>query len=143
LAKLKGYHLSLGQIVQAVKSIAIRVPDVKADTIDNKLVVFGIKNAIENAKDVGNIIVAQYMGSPIYLRDVAKIEDGIDYQKKQEVDIILKNGEKYEQITMQISKLAGKNAVFVADDAPLCVARGTGIALDNLDSYKRSILATK
>ncbi|MCG2700825.1 rod shape-determining protein [Candidatus Parcubacteria bacterium] len=32
---------------------------------------------------------------------------------------------------------------FVADDALLCVARGTGIALDNLDSYKRSILATK
>jgi rod shape-determining protein MreB len=33
--------------------------------------------------------------------------------------------------------------VFVADDSVLCVARGTGIALDNLDSYKRSILATK
>ena len=32
---------------------------------------------------------------------------------------------------------------FVVDDALLCVARGTGIALDNLDSYKRSILATK
>ena len=33
--------------------------------------------------------------------------------------------------------------IFVADDALLCVARGTGIALDNLDSYNRSILATK
>lgn len=32
---------------------------------------------------------------------------------------------------------------YIADDALLCVARGTGIALDNLDSYKRSILATK
>ena len=32
---------------------------------------------------------------------------------------------------------------YVADDAHLCVARGTGIALDNLDSYKRSIFATK
>jgi len=32
---------------------------------------------------------------------------------------------------------------YVADDAMLCVAKGTGIALDNLDSYKRSILATK
>ncbi len=32
---------------------------------------------------------------------------------------------------------------FVADEALLCVAKGTGIALDNLDSYKRSILATK
>jgi rod shape-determining protein MreB len=32
---------------------------------------------------------------------------------------------------------------YVADDALLCVAKGTGIALENLDSYKRSILATK
>ena len=32
---------------------------------------------------------------------------------------------------------------YVADEPLLCVAKGTGIALDNLDSYKRSILATK
>lgn len=32
---------------------------------------------------------------------------------------------------------------YVANDALLCVAKGTGIALENLDSYKRSILATK
>ena len=33
--------------------------------------------------------------------------------------------------------------VFIADDAQLCVARGTGISLENLDSYKRSIFASK
>lgn len=32
---------------------------------------------------------------------------------------------------------------YVADEPMLCVAKGTGIALENLDSYKRSILATK
>ncbi len=32
---------------------------------------------------------------------------------------------------------------YVADEPLLCVAKGTGIALENLDSYKRSILATK
>ena len=32
---------------------------------------------------------------------------------------------------------------YTADDALLCVAKGTGIALENLESYKRSILATK
>ena len=32
---------------------------------------------------------------------------------------------------------------YVADEALLCVAKGTGIALDNLESYKRSILFTK
>jgi len=32
---------------------------------------------------------------------------------------------------------------YIADEPLLCVARGTGIALENLESYKRSILATK
>ncbi|MBI5038041.1 MAG: rod shape-determining protein [Candidatus Kerfeldbacteria bacterium] len=32
---------------------------------------------------------------------------------------------------------------FVADEPQLCVAKGTGVALENLESYKKSILATK
>lgn len=32
---------------------------------------------------------------------------------------------------------------YVAEDALLCVAKGTGVALDNLESYKKSILAQK
>jgi rod shape-determining protein MreB and related proteins len=32
---------------------------------------------------------------------------------------------------------------YVAEEPLLCVAKGTGIALENIDSYKRSILATK
>lgn len=33
--------------------------------------------------------------------------------------------------------------VFLADDPRTCVVKGTGIALENLDSYKRSIFATR
>lgn len=33
--------------------------------------------------------------------------------------------------------------VYVAEDPMLCVAKGTGIALENLESYKRSILAMR
>lgn len=32
---------------------------------------------------------------------------------------------------------------YVAEDAILCVAKGTGIALDNLESYKKSILSAR
>ena len=32
---------------------------------------------------------------------------------------------------------------YVADDALRCVARGTGISLENLDSYRRSVFTTK
>ena len=122
MGKLSAYHLSLGQIMQAVQSVAVDVPDVKGRTRDNKLVIFGVKNAIESVADVGSVIVAQYMGSPIYLRDVAKVEDGIDIQNFQTAEILLKsdiNGtlsEPATQITMTVAKLAGTNAVFVAED---------------------------
>ncbi|MFH1427802.1 MAG: rod shape-determining protein [Patescibacteria group bacterium] len=45
-------------------------------------------------------------------------------------------------IDQLLSRTIGVPA-YIADEALLCVAKGTGIALDNLDSYKRSILATK
>jgi len=115
LAKLKGYHLSLGQIVNGIKAISVRVPNVKTNTADGKLVVFGIKNVIDSVKDVQNVIVAQYMGSPIYLKDVATVSDGINKQNKQSAAILFKDGSYYEQITLSVSKLAGTNAVFVAN----------------------------
>jgi len=123
MGKLSAYHLSLGQIMKAVQSIAVNVPDVKGRTKTNKLVIFGVKNAIESVSDVGNVIVAQYMGSPIYLKDVAKVTDGIDFQNFQSAFLEQKSesnatmlGREEKQITLTVAKLAGTNAVFVADD---------------------------
>jgi multidrug efflux pump subunit AcrB len=84
---------------------------------------------------VGNVIVAQYMGSPIYLKDVALVTSGVDIQNFQTAKILLKEkstdtttknneteevkatlSEEKNQITMTIAKLAGTNAVFVAED---------------------------
>jgi rod shape-determining protein MreB len=57
--------------------------------------------------------------------------------------IVLTGGSSLlRNIDQLISRTTGVPA-YVADDAMLCVAKGTGMALDNLDSYKRSILATK
>jgi len=45
-------------------------------------------------------------------------------------------------IDQLLSKATGVPA-YVVDDALFCVAKGTGIALENLESYKRSILGQK
>jgi multidrug efflux pump subunit AcrB len=122
MGKLSAYHLSLGQIMKAVQSVAVNVPEVKGRTQQNTLVVFGVKNAIESVDDVGNVMVAQYMGSPIYLKDVAKVTEGIDIQNFQTAEILHKNakeeqlGESAKQVTLTVAKLAGTNAVFVADE---------------------------
>ena len=123
MSKLSAYHLSLGQIMKAVQSVAVNVPDVKGRTKNHELVIFGVKNAIENVEDVGSVIVAQYMGSPIYLRDVAKVTEGVDIQNFKTAKIRFKNdanetalGEEKSQVTLTVAKLAGTNAVFVAED---------------------------
>jgi rod shape-determining protein MreB and related proteins len=57
--------------------------------------------------------------------------------------IVLSGGSSLlRNIDQLLSRTTGVPA-YVADDALLCVAKGTGIALENLDSYKRSILTTK
>ena len=123
MGKLSAYHLSLGQIMKAVQSVAVDVPAVKGRTRANELVIFGVKNAIESVQDVGSVIVAQYMGSPIYLRDVATVTEGLDIQNFKTAEILYKQdanstkfSKKESQITMTVAKLAGTNAVFVAED---------------------------
>ncbi len=57
--------------------------------------------------------------------------------------IILSGGSSLlRNIDQLLSRSTGVPA-YVADEAMLCVAKGTGIALENLESYKRSILATR
>ncbi len=119
LYKLSGYHISLAQIANALKSLAYDVPNIKDRTKNGKLVVFGIKNAIENANDIKNIIIAKYLGSPVYLRDVATVKRGTNFQDKRNADIIFRKkdgkfSKSIDQVTLTISKLKGTNAVVVA-----------------------------
>ncbi len=57
--------------------------------------------------------------------------------------IILSGGSALLRNLDQLIAQATGVPTYVADEPLLCVAKGTGIALDNLESYKRSILATK
>ncbi len=116
LNKLKGYHLSMGQLMKAVSSIAKEVPEVKNRTKDGKIVIFGVPNVIESVKDVKNIMVANYMNSPIYIKDIAKVTDSYDIQNFKSAKIWIKGSkDDNPQYTLSVAKLKGTNAVFVAN----------------------------
>jgi len=139
LHKLAGYHISLGQVAGAIKSIATNAPQIDTTTATGKLVVFGVKNAIDDIDDLKELIVAQYMGSPIYLKNIAKVDYSYDIQNYQSASItydIFKQEDKEkveedeeteeknilfrdagDQITMTVSKLKGTNAVLIAQSA--------------------------
>ena len=121
LHKLSGYNLSMGQITQAVQSVTYNVPDVKNRTKENELIMVGVKNAIESKDDIANIIVAQYRGAAIYLKDIATVEDSYDKQNfKSALVSVKKDDNKFtplqEQVTLTVSKLQGTNAVIIADE---------------------------
>ena len=55
-----------------------------------------------------------------------------------------RHAERPEMSASALIALAEATGVpaFTADNPQLCVAKGTGIALENLDSYKRSIFSS-
>jgi rod shape-determining protein MreB len=56
--------------------------------------------------------------------------------------IISGGGALLKNIDQLISQTTGVPC-FVAEDPLTCVARGTGVVLDNLEVYKRSIMAKR
>jgi len=115
LGKLSGYHLSLGQIMQSIKGLSFELPDAKGRTKQNEIVMFGIESAIESAKDLENILVASYMNSPIYLKDVATVTKSYDIQNKKSAYLYTKEKDDMPQVTLTVSKLKGANTVVIND----------------------------
>ncbi|MBA3026166.1 MAG: efflux RND transporter permease subunit [Sulfurimonas sp.] len=121
LDKLAGYHISIGQVVQSIQAIAKNSPEIDLPTKDNRLVLFGVKNAINSIEDLQNLIIAQYLGSLIYLKDIADVKYHYDIQNHEEALISYhEDGEPFsqneDQVTMTVSKLKGTNAVTLAEE---------------------------
>ncbi len=132
LHKLSAYHISLGQVATAVKSISSNAPEIDNITSTGKLVVFSVKNAIDDVDDLNELIIAQYMGSTIYLKDIAKVDYSYDIQNHKSASLTYRldsnssqenNSSEVEfhdagdQITMTVAKLKGTNAVHIAESA--------------------------
>ena len=138
LYKLSPYNISLGQVSQAIQSIATNTPQIDTTTSTGKLIVFGVQNALDDVEDLNELIIAEYRGSPIYLRDIAKVEYNYDIQNYDSVSLTYQenmdqhkddsdNGTENnrtvlftdagDQITMTIAKLKGTNAVHIAQSA--------------------------
>ena len=136
LHKLVAYNISLGQVTQAVRSISMNAPEIDTTTSEGKLIVFGVQNALDDVDDLNELIIAQYRGSPIYMKNIAKVEYNYDIQNydsasityqeslvgkehadKKEKDSPLLFRDAGDQITMTIAKLKGTNAVHIAERA--------------------------
>jgi len=115
--KLSSYNLSLGQVMKQIQGLSYKTPNITTNTQNSSIVVFGIKQAIENVKDLENLIISYNFQTPIYLKDIAKIEKSYDIQNKKEALIylrdVIEDFEESNQITLSASKLKGGNSVTI------------------------------
>jgi len=123
-AKLAGYNVAPGQIAMALGGASKSYPlgNFEGDKFSLSASFSGFVNSLS---DLENILVANYQGKPIYLKDVALIEEGVNVQEKHETAItpgVAFEGKtsfgvnKAAQVTLFLAKKRGTNAVFVAED---------------------------
>jgi multidrug efflux pump subunit AcrB len=115
--KLSAYNLSLGQVMKQIQALSYKTPNITTNTQNSSLVVFGIKQAIENVNDLENLIISYNFQTPVYLKDIAKVEKSYEIQNKKEALLytrdVIEDFEQTEQITLTASKLKGSNSVTI------------------------------
>jgi multidrug efflux pump subunit AcrB len=127
--KLESYHLSLLQVVQAIRSANQKLPAGKV-VEDNTELPVEVGEFIKTIDDLKNIVIAVYNGRPVFLKDVATIVDapvdpenyvfigfGPNAEKKGvSRNFLEKYGNLFPAVTIAIAKKKGTNAVVVAKE---------------------------
>ncbi len=96
-------------------------------TAGNREILVQTGTYLESAADVKRLVIAVHERKPIYLSDVATVEDGPD-QPKRYAWFGSKEGE-FPAVTMQISKQPGVNAADVAN-----------AAVDRINTLKNTVI---
>lgn len=144
----KKYSLAIGEKTAEDLKInigsALALVEKMTRDIRGRDMISGLPRTITaSSDDVTEAIQEELRGVILAVKDVLQ-----DTPPELAADIIDKGmvvsggGGLLRNIDKLMTKATGVPA-YVADDPLLCVAKGTGIALENLDSYKRSILETK
>ena len=116
--RLSSRNLSLADIVPMLLQ-ANRQTVAGGLTSNNREVIVETGGFLSSAEDVENVVVGVFDGKPVYLRDVAAIEDGAE-EPSQYVFFgsgMATAGSADEQaaVTLSIAKRPGANAIAVAD----------------------------
>lgn len=141
LQRLEAYHLSINQIVAllAAENITLPAGNLKMGRISYVLRVPGQFKTVDEINDV---VVGAYQGAPIYIRDVAEVEDSFkDVENRVRIN-------RQRGLMVMIQKESDANTVEVADNVLKELPELTGrlpsdvnvfVAMDSSDFIKRSV----
>ncbi|MDY7035912.1 MAG: efflux RND transporter permease subunit, partial [Thermodesulfobacteriota bacterium] len=105
--RLEAYHLSMNQLVSSLKAENLNLPGghLKTGKMD-----FIVRTPGElKISDIKKVVLAYQNGAPVYLRDVAQVEDAF---KEQTRHVLI---ERKPGLIIMVQKQSGANAVAVTD----------------------------
>jgi multidrug efflux pump subunit AcrB len=123
-ARMAGHGVAPASIIPAVESANQRLHEGEFAAANREYAV-ETGDFLRNADDVGQVVVGTSAGRPVYLRDVAEVQDG----PAEPADYVLlgfgrgarersstRTGE-FPAVTITVAKRKGKNAVLIAERA--------------------------
>ncbi len=142
------YGLSIGERTAEDVKIAIgsamRLKDQLTMDVKGRDMVTGLPRTISiTSNDVTEAVQNELAGLVSALKDVLNVTPPELSSDVMEKGMILSGGSSQLRNLAELFSQATGVPAYVADDPQLCVVKGTGVALENLAAYKRSILATR
>ncbi|HMO13025.1 MAG TPA: efflux RND transporter permease subunit [Pirellulaceae bacterium] len=106
---LHGYALTASDVVEAIEKENVEFPGGRVESGSRELVV-RTKGRMSQPADFNSIVIAHRQGVPVYLRDVAIVEDGMeDFRSLSRL-----NGQR--AVSLQIRRQSGENMLAVATE---------------------------
>ncbi|HJX30429.1 MAG TPA: efflux RND transporter permease subunit, partial [Thermodesulfobacteriota bacterium] len=123
-SRMRAYHIPIPQVVSLIKSAN---QSLAAGTLsqNNQEFLVEVGGFIQNAEDLGNIVVGVWEERPVYLKDIVKISDGPEEPdsylffgtgpQAAQKGIKAEPGRLNRAVTVSIAKRKGKNATHIAE----------------------------
>ena len=106
--KLQAYKLTIDQVRAAIRAQNVEVPGGRIDQGPNELVLRTL-GRVDNVRDFERIVIGAANNTPVYLRDIAKVEDGFEEPRG------LARQDGKPAVSLLVRKQSGTNTVRVAD----------------------------
>ncbi|MBO4573837.1 MAG: efflux RND transporter permease subunit [Bacteroidales bacterium] len=149
--KLEAYNLTVEQISQAIAYENRNTPAGNIDIGSNTYAV-RVEKEFKSAKEMLNVVVGTFQGTPIYLKDVARVNDG----EQERLQKVFSNGIQGAMITIQkqtdansvqVSKGVKKELAKIAKTLPSditinMIADTSDSIINTINSLKETIFIT-
>ncbi len=139
--KLEGYHLSVEAISQVIAAENRNVPGGSFD-IGSNTYAMRVQGEFDNSEDMRDLVVGSFEGRPVYLHDVARVDDSLE-ERTQQTYI---NGNAGAMIIIQ--KQSGANSVQISEKVMQMLPRlqknlpsdvKLGVVVDTSDNIRNTI----